>query len=222
MVCLAFTLNPPQKDTSMKTITLLAALALALPFAAAAQSADSARPAAKTEAKKPAKKPISRSAAKAVEEVTPMSDDAVVTLSPADLEVAKRVHTGTIQCELGADVTVTADAAKPGFFTVSTKGARYRMHPVESRTGAIRLEDSGAGAMWLQIANKSMLMNQKQGLRLADECQAPAQLAFAEEMKKNPPKSLFEGADPQPGIKSTEAAPAAAAPAAKKPAAKKQ
>ena len=41
--------------------------------------------------------------------------------------------------------------------------------------------------------------NQKMGLRLADDCQAPQQLAFADEMKKNPPKSLFEGADPQPG-----------------------
>ena len=202
----------------MKTITLFAALALALPFVAAAQSGDSAKPAAK----KPAKKPISRSAAKAVEQVTPIGDDAAVTLTPDDLEVAKRVHTGKIQCELGADVTVTADESKPGFFTVSTKGERYRMHPVESRTGAIRLEDSKAGAMWLQIANKSMLMNQKQGLRLADECQAPAQLAFAEEMKKNPPKSLFEGADPQPGVKSVDAAPPPAAPAAKKPAAKKQ
>ena len=44
---------------------------------------------------------------------------------------------------------------------------------------------------------KSMLMSQKQGLRLADECQATSQEQFAEDMKKNPPKDLFEGADPQ-------------------------
>jgi len=69
------------------------------------------------------------------------------------------------------------------------------MHPVESRTGAIRLEDPRAGAMWLQLGNKSMLMNQKAGLRLADECQTEAQVAFAAEMKKNPPKALFDGAD---------------------------
>jgi hypothetical protein len=119
------------------------------------------------------------------------------------------VFTGTIKCELGADVTVAADDKKPGFFMVSTKGARYRMHPVESRTGAIRLEDPRAGAMWLQLGNKSMLMNQQQGLRLADECQAPSQVALAEEMKKNPPKSLFEGADAPPS-ESKVAAPAPA------------
>lgn len=190
-----------------KTLALIAAAALALPLAANAQTASQtstpAKPAAKAAAK-PAAKPtttaakkrqVTPRAAKAVEEVTPIDTSTDITLNEADLAVAQRVYTGKIQCELGADVTITADDKKAGFFTVSTKGARYRMHPVESRTGAIRLEDPKAGAMWLQIANKSMLMNQKQGLRLADECMAPAQLAFAEEMKKNPPKSLFEAPD---------------------------
>ena len=178
----------------MKKIALIAAVALALPFAALAQ--DAAKPAAKTTAKKaPAKHQVTRRAAKAVEEVTPISDDTNIVLTDADLEVAKRVSIGKAQCELGADVTVTPDEKKPGFFTVSTKGQKYRMHPVESRTGAIRLEDPRAGAMWLQLGNKSMLMNQKAGLRIADECQTDAQIAFAAEMKKNPPKALFDGAD---------------------------
>ncbi|RZL93235.1 MAG: hypothetical protein EOP76_09860 [Variovorax sp.] len=181
----------------MKKLALIAAVALALPLSALAQQAAPAKPAAKPAATKkaPPKKQITRRAAKAVEEVTPIAEDPNLKLDDAQLAIAQRIHTGKIQCELGADVTVTADEKKPGFFTVSTKGAKYRMHPVESRTGAIRLEDANAGAMWLQLGNKSMLMNQKQGLRLADECQAPQQTAFADEMKKNPPKSLFDGAD---------------------------
>ena len=179
----------------MKKIALIATLALALPFAAMAQTTP-AKPAAKSEAKKaPPKKQVTRKAAKAVEEVTPIADETSIVLTDADLAVAKRVSVGKAQCELGADVTVDADEKKPGFFNVSTKGVKYRMHPVESRTGAIRLEDPRAGAMWLQLGNKSMLMNQKAGLRIADECQTAEQVAFAEEMKKNPPKSLFEGAD---------------------------
>jgi len=185
----------------MKKIALIAAVALALPLAALAQDAakPAAKPAAKaagTTAKAPVKKhQVTRRAAKAVEEVTPVNTDTDVTLNEADLAVAQRVSVGKAQCELGADVTVTADDKKPGFFTVTTKGLKYRMHPVESRTGAIRLEDPRAGAMWLQLGNKSMLMNQKAGLRIADECQTDAQIAFAAEMKKNPPKALFEGAD---------------------------
>lgn len=188
-----------------KTLAFITAAALALPLSTLAQTsgtadkaATKAKPAAKAASKDKVvhvkgKQHLKASAVKAVEETTPVADDAVLTDN--DIEVAKRVFTGKIQCELGADVTVTADDAKPGFFTVSTKGAKYRMHPVESRTGAIRLEDSRAGAMWLQLGNKSMLMNQKQGVRMADECQAAPQVAFAEEMKKNPPKALFEGAD---------------------------
>ena len=184
----------------MKKLALIAALVLALPFVAAtaAHAADTEKTdktAAKIPQKALQKKEISRRAAKAVESVTPVSDETNITLSEEDLAVAQRVLTGTVKCELGANVTVTADAKRTGFFNVSTKGLSYRMHPVESRTGAIRLEDPKAGAMWLQISNKSMLLNQKQGLRIADECQDPIQIAFAEEMKKNPPKSLFDTTD---------------------------
>ena len=192
----------------MKNIVLIVAMAMALVLPCTAIAQTAATPASsKTEAASTApkkalqKKQITRRAAKAVEEVTPVSDDTSITLSDEDLAVAQRVFTGKVQCELGADVTITADEKRPGFFTVSTKNVRYRMHPVESRTGAIRLEDPKAGAMWLQISNKSMLMNQKMGLRLADECQAPAQLAVADEMKKNPPKNLFEGADAPSGAR---------------------
>jgi len=184
----------------MKNIVLIAAIALALPFAANAQTAaTTATNAAPKKALQ--KKQITRRAAKAVEEVTPVNNDTDVVLTEADLAVAQRVFTGKVQCELGADVTITADEKHPGFFTASTKNVRYRMHPVESRTGAIRMEDPKTGAMWLQISNKSMLMNQKLGLRLADECQAPAQLVVAEDMKKNPPKNLFDGADAAPAAK---------------------
>ncbi|MGH8848605.1 MAG: hypothetical protein ACREXQ_15380, partial [Polaromonas sp.] len=66
-----------------------------------------------------------------------------------------------------------------------------------------------AGAVWLQLANKSMLMNQKLGIRLADECMSPSQLAVAEALKLNPPASVLDAPKP------TAEAPALPAPAAK-------
>jgi hypothetical protein len=137
---------------------------------------------------------VRRSALKAVEEVTPIDDDTNIKLSANDLEIAKRVYVGNIPCELGASVTLTADDKRPGFFHVTTKSNRFRMHPVESRTGAIRLEDPKAGAMWLQLGNKSMLMSQKQGQRLADECMSPAQVTFADALKKNPAPGILDPA----------------------------
>jgi hypothetical protein len=154
--------------------------------AAAAKAA--AKPAAKPAAKKTQTK---RSAAKAIEEATPIDDDPAVTLTPTDLDVAKRVFVGDIPCELGATVHITPHK-REGFFIVRTGLQRFRMHPVESRTGAIRLEDPVGGAMWLQLGNKSMLMSQKMGRRLADECMNPAQAAANEALKKTPAPSLLE------------------------------
>ena len=117
---------------------------------------------------------------------------AEAALTPEEIAVAERVHTGRIACELGAYVTVAADPRSPGYFDISGKGFKYRMFPVESRTGAIRLEDQRAGAVWLQIANKSMLMDQKRGQRLADDCMSPEQVAVAETLKKAPAPNLLE------------------------------
>jgi len=111
---------------------------------------------------------------------------------PPELLIAQQIHQGNLPCELGASVRVEADARQPGFFHVHGKGFRYRMFPVQTTTGALRLEDKKAGAVWLQLANKSMLMDQKRGRRLADECAHPDQLAYAEAMKTNPPPSLID------------------------------
>jgi hypothetical protein len=67
------------------------------------------------------------------------------------------------------------------------------MVPVLSKTGAIRLEDEAAGVVWLQLANKSMLMSQKLGKRLADACVNAEQLIVARDLERNPAPSLLDG-----------------------------
>jgi hypothetical protein len=184
----------------MKNIFALCLVA-AMPALVLAQPAPPAKAPAKKTAKAPAKHKLARSAQKAVEENTPIEDDPSVVISDADREVARKVYVGDIPCELGATVKVVP-MKREGMFAVTTKGHRFRMHPVESRTGAIRLEDPKGGAMWLQLGNKSMLMSQKLGQRLADECMSPAQLTMAEALKKNPMPSLLEPLPvPVPGPK---------------------
>jgi len=107
-------------------------------------------------------------------------------------EVAGNVHTGHMVCELGNSVTVTPDPQQPTRFIVQMKKNTYHMSPVETTTGAVRLEDAQAGAMWLQLPHKSMLMNSKLGQRMADECQGEHQMAVAQAMKLNPPPSLLD------------------------------
>lgn len=117
---------------------------------------------------------------------------AEAALEPIELAIAQQVHTGVMRCELGASVTLTNDPQSPGYFNVQGKNFRYRMFPVVSSTGAIRLEDPKAGAVWLQLANKSMLMNQKAGQRMADDCMSPAQLTVAQGMRDKPAPGLLD------------------------------
>jgi len=124
------------------------------------------------------------------------SDAFALDLDEKALAIAEQVHTGRIVCELGNVVHITPDAQNRGVFLLQMGKHRYRVSPVSTSTGAIRLEDAQAGAMWLQLANKSMLMNSKLGQRMADECQSPAQVAVAEAMKKGPAVNLLDGPAP--------------------------
>ena len=161
-------------------------LAGAPAYAAPAKKAAATKTTKKTTAKKKATK--KKTTVKKAPEVP-----AQPVLSEDQLAQARRVHTGKITCGGGHSVTITADEKNAGYFHVASGKQSYHMHPVQTSTGATRLEDAKAGAVWLQLGSKSMLMNQKLGQRLADECVSPEQRAYAAE-KQNAPAapSLFE------------------------------
>jgi hypothetical protein len=110
---------------------------------------------------------------------------AEAALGPQELAIADQVHTGLVTCERGTSVTLAGDPASPGYFNVHGRNFSYRMLPVITSTGAIRLEDIKAGAVWLQLPTKSMLMNQKAGRRVADDCMSPSQVAVAGTLKRD-------------------------------------
>ena len=182
------------------SLSFAAALCLAMAVPAAAQTAAPADKPKAAVKKAPAKKPVPASSRtnlkSAAKNVAAGIEAAEEAMTPAELAIAERVHVGTLPCELGASVSLNPDGKAPGYFDVQGKNFKYRMFPVATTTGAIRLEDRKAGAVWLQLANKSMLMNQKLGVRLADECMSPAQVAIAETMKTNPPASVLDAPKP--------------------------
>ena len=140
-----------------------------------------AKPAAKTPAKPAAQ------AAKPAEKAAPAA------LSDEQLSIAQIVHTGRIACSDGASVTITADAKQAGAFDLTFGKAKYDVVPVPAKSGAVRLEDPKSGIVYMQLANKSMLFNEKQSKRLADDCISPAQQAVANAMKANPTPSVLDG-----------------------------
>ena len=90
-------------------------------------------------------------------------------LSAEQIATAERVHTGKIACEFNQSVDIQP-GDKPGYMKLSFKGKTYTLVPEATTSGAVRLEDKKAGMVWIQIANKSMLMNAKAGQRMVDGC----------------------------------------------------
>jgi len=118
--------------------------------------------------------------------------DNVEPLSPMLLDIAAQVFTGRLQCELGQVVLLLPIEESPGHFQLTLKKQKYLMTPSVTPTGAVKLEDLKSGALWIQLANKSMLFNSKLGQRMADDCQGPGQHAVAMQERISPPPSLFE------------------------------
>ncbi len=117
-------------------------------------------------------------------------------LNPQQLAIADRVALGKMPCELSVHVVVRPDPAGPGRFILELGKEKFFMAPVLSQTGAIRLEDPRAGAVWIQLGNKSMLMSQKLGRRLADACVSPDQALVAKELERNPVPGLLDAPVP--------------------------
>ena len=120
-------------------------------------------------------------------------DEVSPPLAPELVALGEQVHVGQMPCELGQFVILTVDEKSPGRFYMYHLRQTYHLTPVMSKTGALRLEDEKQGAVWIQLANKSMLMSSRLGQRLADECQSPAQATVAQAMKLAPPVHLLEG-----------------------------
>jgi len=178
-----------------KFIAAVVSLALSgLAFAAEPADAVHAKKQAKPQTLKPMAVKPKAHVAKAVSPLVAAAPVVATTVADPKQQdiIADLVHTGRMVCELGNFVTVTPDPEQSTRFIVQMKKNTYYMSPVETTTGAVRLEDTQAGAMWLQLQNKSMLMNSKLGQRMADECQSPNQMAVAQAMKLSPPPSLLD------------------------------
>jgi len=113
--------------------------------------------------------------------------------SPEQLLAADRVLIGRYECEFGKRVSVDRNDRNKGYFNLKLGNQSWVMKPVQSNTGAIRLEDVKGAALLIQILTKSMLMDVKAGRRMVDGCVHEVQRAAEAEMAKQPPRpALFE------------------------------
>ncbi|MDI1260919.1 hypothetical protein [Aquabacterium sp.] len=145
----------------------------------------------------PASKPVAKAKAKAktksakkgpvAEKFVPLPE-----ASPEQMDAAKRVLIGRYECEFGKKMLIDANDTNLGYFNLRQDKQTWVVKPVLSSTGAIRLEDTKDTVLLIQILTKSMLLNVKTGRRLVDGCVHEVQRAAEEELRKNPPKSVFD------------------------------
>ena len=93
------------------------------------------------------------------------------------------VIVGDLRCDEG---TATLVSAANNAFHIRLPKRSYTMERVPTTTGVVRLEDKISGAYWLQMGNKSMLIDPKAGGRVADGCRNDEQQAREEQLKKAP------------------------------------
>ncbi len=139
----------------------------------------------------PAVRKTAKSVKPPVQVVEPV-EEVLPALTFEQLAVAQKVVLGKVLCELGAQVVISAHPVHAGHFVLELGRQKFNMLPVLTSTGAVRLEDPVSGAVWLQLANKSMLMNQKLGRRLADACMNADQVQVAAAMERNPMPGLLD------------------------------
>jgi hypothetical protein len=140
-----------------------------------------------------------RAQAKTKPDVPPVISQPETPLAQDLMHLAEQVQTGKMVCE-ASTIEVHAHPQTQGYFVLRLGHHRYVMAPVATSTGALRMEDPKHGTVWIQLANKSMLMDQKLGRRLADECQSPAQMVVAQAMAKMPPINILEPASDKPAV----------------------
>ncbi len=95
-------------------------------------------------------------------------------LTPVAIALAQTAYhypaaTGQVTC--AGHMILTISGGEPNHhYTITAGKTNYSMVRVPTESGVIRLEDKARGIVWLQMANKSMLFDEKNGKRLATDC----------------------------------------------------
>lgn len=152
----------------MNRFTLIASAACAAFVLAGTAAAQADKAAAKpaAAASKPAAKPAAKPAKAA---------KALPAATPEQITAADRALKGSYDCDSNLKLLVANTSNAQGYVDVTAGKSKYTMKPIITSTGALRMEDVGGRMLLLQIANKSMLMDQKEGRRVADNCVHPSQ-----------------------------------------------
>ena len=175
--------------TILGSLAVLALAGLAAPQSLAEPAAKPKQAPAKTASAKPTapradakattvKTAAARSSSRTVKAKdlapAPAPEVEVAAADEQQLHASRSIHMGDSECEFNQKITIKP-SRHAGYVDLSFGRKTYVMKPMITSTGALRLEDVQKEALLIQIANKTMVMNQKTGQRLVDNCVHAAQ-----------------------------------------------
>jgi hypothetical protein len=157
--------------TSFAQTTAAALVAATLAFAVGVADAQT---------KKAPAKPVAKTS-KTVKAAAPVAAVAAAAALPAanaeQMTAYNAAHLGSYDCEFNQKIMVEK-ASTDGYVNLKHQGQQWTMKPELSSTGALNMNDVKGRMRYLQIANKSMLMDASVGRRVVDGCQHDKQKAF--------------------------------------------
>jgi hypothetical protein len=101
------------------------------------------------------------------------------------------VYEGRMTCDDKVFVVVVESLKIPNNYDVLIGKAHYKTTRVPTDSGAIRLEDKAHAIVWLQMSNKSMLLDEKAGKRLANNCRNDLQAATEKALLVKPDTTIL-------------------------------
>lgn len=81
-----------------------------------------------------------------------------------------KLKDGDYRCDQGRALQFRQVSADAQTAVLKWNERDYPMRAVGVRSGALRYENAESGLVWLMIPSKSMLLDTRQGQRLADAC----------------------------------------------------
>ena len=83
-----------------------------------------------------------------------------------------QLASGVYRCELGRRVDIQRDTRNANLIKLTWKGSDYQLQRYDSASGLPRYEDRQHGLLWIDLPQKSVLIDVNSGQQLANECKA--------------------------------------------------